>query len=420
MYSVVNVLFALLLSMISNTASSEVTPAPRWIHGSWVNVRSKPAMDADIVNIFTTNTPVALLSEHGEWCEVNRTEPTLVHGYMACNLLGAKPLTLSAAQMPTRAFWIAPSMYRLEQVGDFLYETMTSKSQKAKEHPQINVQTNEIARPLGEIQPRQSIAEFDAMKSMLRAGMVAAKERQSVLTPWDEITSLGTDPDSRYFFQAIKSLEKQSGLSMQKSSYFKKLDEIAPADTGVEGLSAQFAIPEKLEIDSGPYWSNRPDGLHEVKGTWDIGRYKLKLMQSIYLIYIGKAGEVASISQQPVQCFGVTAEKDECNNQFQSGPNIAFEPVTRFYSSRSISAQHASYKTLSKSLSSSEPTQDQTPNWRINRYDIDLDADDTTDMVIWRLVPENMDTGTLNAGEYSVTIVNVAGVPYLLNHCPCP
>jgi hypothetical protein len=184
-------LLFVLLALSSFAAESADS---RWVHGSWVNVRSAASSKGDVVARLTANTPVTMLTDQGEWCEISAKTPE-VHGFMACKLLGNKPLLLSDVgtappygskadprYSPTRAFWIAPSVARLGAAAEFFWTTMLSDAQRKAERPDDLVVMDQRTAPV-----RFPIPEFDAMKALLQNGIVAAEERRPAIIRWSEL-----------------------------------------------------------------------------------------------------------------------------------------------------------------------------------------------------------------------------------------
>src|SRR5450759_4367083 len=116
----------------------------RWVHGSCVNVRSTPSADSSVLTRLVVNTPVQLSEtpSKGNYCEV--TWGHSHRGFLACNLLGDRPLTIEEVGTPnlqpdnvpnpkysaTRAFWIEPSFKRLQEAGGHFWNTMLSPQQR--------------------------------------------------------------------------------------------------------------------------------------------------------------------------------------------------------------------------------------------------------------------------------------------------
>ena len=97
---------AFVLAALVGTAQAQT--GPHFIHGSLVNVRDAGAATALAVEQLTTNTPVDVTARQGGWCALRYGAGKT--GFVSCNLLGPKPLTLAeAGNNSARAFWVAPS-----------------------------------------------------------------------------------------------------------------------------------------------------------------------------------------------------------------------------------------------------------------------------------------------------------------------
>lgn len=104
------------LALAAAVGAAQAQTGPHFIHGSWVNVRESAAATARAVEQLTTNTPVDVTARQGDWCALRYGAGK--SGFVACSLLGAKPLTLAeAGKNPARAFWVAPSPNRLAAYG---------------------------------------------------------------------------------------------------------------------------------------------------------------------------------------------------------------------------------------------------------------------------------------------------------------
>jgi hypothetical protein len=282
--------------LLTITATSAHSADQRWIHGSWVNLRSGPSADARIVTQLTINTPVTVHTKQGEWCEISVATPT-ARGYVVCKLIGGKPLSLADLGQPRlpggrpnpdfspeRAFWIAPSVSRLLQAGDFYWRTMLNQNQRARE-------VIDVYREQGKKQEkphRFPIAEFDAMKERMQKGVVAP-------------------PDSRPTMPREEFVERE-GLRPVKPSLFKRVTDLAPASSSVEQLSAQFEILEQARVLSGPDWVHHRHDTPRVLGHWDIGSLQLTLQKPLVEYVVGRQGLAAALQWKAEEIQDYKAE----------------------------------------------------------------------------------------------------------------
>lgn len=169
-----------------------------YVLASRANLRAQAQASAPVLAQPVTNTPVRLIANNGEWCEVevltNDAMPPGVtpttsvtsaaqRGFIACNLLTAQMLTLAvvdaqfakgklnakaALDWYSRAFWIAPSMARWMRVGIALQDTHLDEETRAREITET--------KPL-----RFKVAEFEAMKQRLAAGILVKPEATNMM-----------------------------------------------------------------------------------------------------------------------------------------------------------------------------------------------------------------------------------------------
>jgi hypothetical protein len=149
---------------------------PRYVQGSWVNLRESAQPQSRIVAQVPANTVLQQLTERDGWCAVLYTGdarlgpplPEPLQAHIACNLLADQPLTLAqAGKDAARAFWVAPSPNRLRAYGNALPRPPALQlSALVKSHtPEMSVQYP--------IRP-----EWEFAKKLLRTGVPLRPEQE--------------------------------------------------------------------------------------------------------------------------------------------------------------------------------------------------------------------------------------------------
>lgn len=285
----------------------------QWVQGSWVNLRATAAADGAIVDRLVVNTEVALLSRQGAWCEVTAKTPE-VRGFLACALLAAQAVSLADVGSPSlgrdepnprysalRAFWLAPSMERLQAAGDHFWRVMLTPEQQAKENPRQFDQQGQRAPDADKRPPplRYAIPEFEAMKELMKRGVVAAPERRPVLRRWADIQQAVAQhgangpialPGGRWVPEGVATLVRHARLNPVQPSFFQRAADLAPAASSVEELSAQFGIVERLKVLGGPKWVHPRHEDPIVRGNWDLGSFELSLDKPVLEYVVGRKG----------------------------------------------------------------------------------------------------------------------------------
>jgi len=420
----------------------------RWVHGSWVNVRATPSSDGVIVTRFTANTPVTLFSQQGDWCGIVSNSPS-VRGYIACNLLGTKPLSLeeigrewltgdkrNPAYSATRAFWAAPSAVRLIEAGQFFTRSMLSEKQRKAEEPEDPFGNHGPAfdwehRP----QPiRFPIAEFDAMKALLQNGVVAAPERQQKFVRWADLKKAAMTSEGRansfsgqWLDHDVLGLVVQLNMQNVRSSLFKRDLDLASSTATVEQLSAQFAIPERLRVLGGPEWIWPRHNMPRVEGAWDIGSIELSLDRPVVEFLIGRQGSVAAFEWLATDRINIGADSgcargfglvwSERDKVHVLGDPQVREPLLWIYLPKLLPYKVARIKTYSALLDKSAlHTQDTYE--RLVTHEIDLDSDSVADLLVWeakgREIAE-IDRDKYDPVELRMFFANIRGEWHLLN-----
>ncbi len=441
---------ALLLLLLITTVLAASSNAPLWVHGSWVNVRATPSPDGAIVTRFTANTPVTLFSQQGDWCGVLSSPPS-VRGYIACNLLGTKPLSLeeigkewltgdkrNPAYSATQAFWVAPSAVRLIEAGQFFTRTMLSEKQKKAEDPFGTEGEQPSKSPFDwEHRPqpvRFPIAEFDAMKALLQNGIVAASELQQQFVRWADLKKAATTPEGGASFLSGQWVDPEAlGLIAQlnipnvRPSLFKRDLDLASSSASVEHLSAQFAIPERLRVLGGPEWMWPRHNMPRVEGAWDIGSIELSLDRPVVEYLIGRQGSVTAFEWVATDRINIGAEYgcaegfglvwSEREKVHVFGDPHVKDPLLWIYLPKPLPYKKVRINTYSALLNKSAlHTQDLYE--RLVTHEVELDGDGVADLLVWEaksLEIAEVDRDKYLPVELRMFFANIGGEWCLLN-----
>lgn len=453
-------LYAFIVCLMAGAGSAPLYAAesssPRWVHGSWVNVRATASPQASVVARVTANTQVNLVSEQGEWCKIALKQPDL-QGFIACQLLGKQPLSLSEVgtppppgdtdprYSPTRAFWLAPSVVRLREAGQFFWSTMLSETQRAKEdsstygeHPPTAAG---ITMPVFDWEQRPQplrfpIPEFEAMKARLQAGVVAAPERRPAIIRWSALKQASPEKgreafmySGRWFEQGALRLMQQGKLDPVKPSLFKRVEELAPPSVSAEGLSAQFGIRERVRILSGPKWVHFRHDVPRVVGSWDIGSLEITLENPVIEYVIGRQGlaaaaEWAATDKQDVEvedgCTTGFAHAQRAKRRLPDYPQVK-DPLVWFYLPKALPYKKAEIKTYARRLvpETDDRRFSQGSQYRLLvMHEVDLDGDGVTDLSVWEAMGASVmgaGTGADDAVMLRVIFVNIGGEWQLLD-----
>lgn len=268
---------------------------PHFIHGSWVNVREAAASTARAVEQLTTNTAVEVTARQGEWCALRYGAGK--SGFVACNLLGAKPLTLAeAGSNAARAFWVAPSPNRLAAYGRSLTPPAALRLEALKK-----------TLKYGDTVRFPPVAEFEAAKRRMKAGVLldAALEVPG-REPVDPLASL---QGTRLRLAAIKP------------SLFRTHQSVAlVSEQDADGLAAVAGSRVSLTPAGLPTaWHGHHDGpeIEAISGFWDVGRAELAFDPPLAVYTVAANGLVgaSALSRLP---FEVGGETHDCGARYRS------------------------------------------------------------------------------------------------------
>jgi hypothetical protein len=336
-------------------ATTDMAPGSRWIVGSWVDVRATPLENGEVVTRLKVNTEVhadGVVSRTG-FCGIAWGDGQ--HGFVTCESLGDRALriedianyylpdgrTKNPAYSPTRAFWLEPSLERLWAAGQYFESKFLSDEERAKE------QALDGAWDTKPIPKRSTIPEYEAMKAVMRNGIVGVfptlePSRFSLLSrklaPWEELKALaeaGDPSNQNSMYNELRSLQLNWGyrdpsvsllraieLPIVGASLFKHENEIGRPLATTEEISAKFAIPYQATVLTGPQWI--PGGHYNgpyVFGAWDAGAIETKLTREVFKHTLYASGKIVSErdtvkgGKQPPH----DADDSECNLGFSLG-----------------------------------------------------------------------------------------------------
>jgi hypothetical protein len=291
--------YLLVFALLSPAVHAEAM----WVHGSWVNVRETADAKSTVIGHVTTNTSVNRLERQGKMCEIAWGEEMARQGFVACGLLGKKPLTLvevtteslgydpqkqesirNPKYSPPRAFWIAPSARTLLAAGEYFEQTLLS----AKQY-QLESELDKFGEKFVKWPPpivRYPVPEFEAMKALLAGGIVVGKDLDPPLLSQRQIGQLGVKGQNDEYERVERLLPEIH------PSFFKENDHILPGSADIERVSAHFGIVERGQVLKGPRWVFDHYTPRHLEGAWDIGRYELTLDKPVFEHVIGDDGLV--------------------------------------------------------------------------------------------------------------------------------
>lgn len=252
-------LFLLVAALSLPVAAAEVaTLAPGssvFVWGSFVNLRQAPRNDAASLALWPPNTALRLLARSGDWCEVDG--PVNQHGFVACRLLGDRPLTLTdlgtanAGDAARRAFWVVPSWGRLVAAGQALRQSLLSAAQAETE-----LSTQRAIR--------WEAPEFEAAKARLRAGVRLSAEVEidgGVMAPPADV--LARLPPG--------------ALPKAAPSLFRKRHEFALAPSIDQAVALRGGTLTLKRVLRGPQFQSTRHEEQWFDGAWDIGEAEVGL-----------------------------------------------------------------------------------------------------------------------------------------------
>jgi hypothetical protein len=442
-----------------------------WVWGSWVNVRESADAQSMVIDYVTTNTKVETEAREGGMCAIEwGTAEAKKHGFVACRLLGKRPLTLeetaddvdgglqSRATLertlssnpkysPPRAFWISPSMRALLNAGEYFERTLLSSKQDELEQGFF-----EETEPPPIV--RYPIPEFEAMKALLENGIVAGISedppllsctqvpRKMIFATFEKwLQNLYSNGSSMPFYNDSATvihngfptaiyycfLPKNPVLNLPeiRSSFFKDKN-ILPGDARIEQISAHFGITERLRVTGGPYWAQSRHNPIWLIGAWDIGFYDLTLTQPVFEHVINSDGQIGVYEWTPKVSYHDRYIMKPFSPEPGPGNFAGKEKLSAYYYyTECKEGGFVNQRRASKHIAGS-PVKDallwfqspvtlllqkarvvtKKPHEDITVHEVDLDHDGIFDFVHWHFEDKTHDT------KYRAVFINIDGVWY--------
>lgn len=420
--------------------------ATRWVHGSWVHVRAAATAGAPVRGQVTANTPVRLLRQQDSFCEIGG--PGVPQGFLPCRLLGAQPLDLARIGTPyrpdggpnpdysaPRAFWVAPSVSRLTEAGEHFWQTLLSADQRRLERLQdLPPQESAASAPPAPRLLRYAVPEFEAMKALLKAGVVAAPEQAPPPLPWRELRARvaqgqGILEVGHFWFGAEeRALLRQAEPRPARPSLFRQAGELAGPSASVEALSARFGVKERIRILRGPRWGvmEGKDFIPMYDGAWDIGQLEAVLEQPVVEHAIGRQGLLSAAGTRAAQVFHPNGGSVYCTEGFVQrrrgeqalpGRPRVKDALWWFYTAAPLPYTQVTLQSRRIALPPPAPGADEAATYRqLVMHEIDLDGDAAADLAVWEgWRPPMIGDGGEPRAMLKLAFVNLAGQWHLLD-----
>ena len=421
--------FAAVAAAVFALANGHAPAAEKqWVLGSWVNLRATAAANGDIVDRLVVNTEVALLGRQRNWCEVT-ARPEVLAEVGAPTLEADKPNPRYSAP---RAFWLAPSMVRLQAAGDHFWAVLLTEAQRAKERPrQVDDKGNVI--PDYDKRPapvRYAIPEFEAMKDLMKRGVVAATERKPVLVRWAELQQAVANSvngsiqlsGGRWVPDGVGPMVRHARLNAARPSFFQRETDLAPAASHVESLSAQFGIVERLKVLGGPKWVHMRHEEPYVRGNWDLGSFEITLDKPVLEYAVGRKG-LAGLREWAPSWKHDVSEDVTCNAGLNLVPRATRtladypqvkDPLVWLHVAKPIAFKKVRVTTSARKLAPTPKEQEERSAYTtIFMHDIDIDGDGVPDLAVWEGMRRDGNGGdTLGV---RVVFANIGGEWFLLD-----
>ncbi len=304
-------------------ADAQELPSRAYVSASRAALRSQPAVAAPVVDYLTTNTEVEVQKRTGDWCAV-RVTAVATSGFIACALLGETKLTIGAIEAKltdsnlaprerldwqSRAFWVGPSLNRLEAVGHAMEDALLST-----EVQELEFEKEQPMRPPN--------AEFDAMKRRLEQAV-------TVTPPVPSASKL--DPD-----EPPSGTLRRASLPRIRPSYFRNGEPpfaIALGRFTLEGSGEIAArLTDALSAAHGASFRTRvasPVGFAHFGaiGVWDIRALAVTFGKEVTVHGITGRGMptalritslVAPVGQQPCSGSNIDMKARPVNGRWRS------------------------------------------------------------------------------------------------------
>lgn len=397
----------------------------QWVQSSWVVLRNAPAKEAKIVANLVTNTAVSVEQRKDEWCLVNTVpaaaDPLLkpAKGYVACNTLGARKLTLADVFAPGKdgtmapdrekqLFWIAPSLGRFTEVGTHLNYSSLSAEQASRE--------KSTRTPV-----RFEIPEFEAMKKRLIQGVVPLAEQELSRVNVNTFKSINSIPGwyiNSEVVNHVKTFNPQKNLPSIKPSLFKRhADVLLSGEGSPDAISIMLGQPNSVKFSGKPEWIM---GQHDegVSAFWDIRRIDVKYAHPVALHSISHTGFVSArmIQANVIMAYSASSGCTEGYPPLPDGqavtgyPRIKDYPLVSFFVPRLLAVKKNDViSRKAQVVVHSDPysgPKNPLP-WSVLVHTLDLDQDGVPDLAIMEWSSPGFISGAMSSQRYQ--FVNVAG-----------
>ncbi|MDH4191599.1 MAG: hypothetical protein OEW21_15530 [Betaproteobacteria bacterium] len=446
--------------------------AQRWVRGSWLDVYSAADAKAAVRAKIVANTSVKLVATAQKFCEIEWEGAK--RGFISCEWLGEAPLVLeeigqkdlpgkprkpNPKYAPLHAFWIEPSLKRLQEAGKYLEETLLSPAQRKAEaerefdfvgdQAEISQRRADALRKLPGIK-RHVVPELEAMKTVMGKGVTAPKSYWRQPISWEAVSvALKQGPaTSKEVNQALSTiapglagsppqiwLYQHLALPAIKASYFKSSGEIGGPREGYEALSAQFNIPYRVRILGKPEWKEIPriPGGHNIGvfGFWDVGPLEIALTNPVYETAVDLKGNIAVAKTYAKKTLEFDDSRLWCNDDngadfrewFSAGVLPNYPSITKsvvFFRTKEIPRlRKASVETRSRPIRMPAEIAKSDGNLPPGDLDIansldlvDLDGDKVPDLAVWVFALPYDGPGEQNS---KFVFVNLNGIWHLFD-----
>lgn len=390
-----------LLATLAFITYAHAAPDNRWVQASWADVRNLPDKGAPVIANWTTNTAVNVEQQKEGWCLAssvpsNQSTDAQVKGYVACNELGDRPLTLRdmntwinnrelLGQRESRSFWIAPSVRRFADVGSHLNYLGLSAEQDAREKRE-------------RMPVRFVIPEFEAMKQRLIKGVVPKPEQELSRVNINTYKSFDDIPDwltSNELLSHLKTFNPELLLPSVKPSLFKQhSDVLLSGESGPDTVSAMLGQKNKIEFGGEAKWDS---GHYDegVSSIWDIGWINVQYAQPVSLHSVSHKGLVSAITVSSTVTRAISYDESDCiagYPQLPAGdavagfPRIESQPLISFILPKLLPDKQVNVLTrkVRATVHVDPYSGPKNPQSRLVWiHTIDLDRDDIPDMAVF-------------------------------------
>lgn len=390
------IFLALMLSSLNAFADAEKL----WVQSSFADVLEKPEQQAIVIARWAINTPVLVSERKGLWCLAEAAASSTIKGYVSCDSLGPKPLTLkdlqtsgSNGELPKdsaeRSFWIAPSIMRFATMGQYLNFYALNAEQQQREQS--------TKTPIRFISPK-----LEAMKQRLIQGVVPKLEQETsrvnVNSP-QPLKGIAGDSPFQNDFDAKKH------LPVVKASFFRQQSDVLLLSEGTnpDAVAAMLGQPSIIQFSGKPTWVSGEDG-GSVSGFWDIGEIDVQFARPVPLYSVSREGLVGARIIDSTT-IGAPSGNDGCDDGYPYLPqgdtvpgyaDFKDQPLVSFYLPRALPFKRIDVMTM-KILTS------------IMLHTLDIDQDGIPDIAIMEWNPYPQPASTDPQWFSRIYFFNVAG-----------